>query len=100
MVSIVIVSIIALIVGYVVLTKNVDNGNKMQGSSVPSPEVTVEGKIQKGVGDDYSYILMTRDKTIGVTSQTVDISKYENKNVRISGQYSGTTLYADSIVNQ
>lgn len=63
-----------------------------------STAVTATGKLLSGKGDDYSYVLLVNGKTIGVTSQTIQLEKYANKNIEVTGSYSGTTLYAVTVV--
>lgn len=65
-----------------------------------SSSVTLTGLLVPGKGDDYSYIVVTKEKTIGVTSQTIQLESYANKNVEITGSYSGTTLYAHAITEK
>ncbi len=62
---------------------------------------TLTGLLMPGKGDDYSFILLdTKGKTTGVTSQTIDLKTYANKNVEVTGQFSGTTLYADTVTEK
>jgi hypothetical protein len=65
--------------------------------SVLSQIVKLTGTVQTGKGDDYSYVLMTPGKIVGLASQTVKLGDYTNQKVEVTGQYSGTTLYVDSI---
>lgn len=70
-------------------------------STETAQTVTLEGKLMTGKGDDYSYILLDGDgKTVGVASQTIELGQYMDKNVAITGTYSGTTLYAYSVVEK
>lgn len=56
------------------------------------------GRLMAGRGADYSYILLSPDgKTTGIASQKIDLGQFVNKNVTITGSYSGTTLYAYSV---
>ncbi len=59
--------------------------------------VTLAGVLKAGKGDDYSYIILSEGKTVGVASQTKNLSSYVGKKVKVTGQYSGTTFYADTI---
>lgn len=63
---------------------------------------TVEGVLMKVANpkDDYTHTLKTADKLVRVASYTVSLDDYVNKTVSITGQYSGTTLFADSIVEK
>lgn len=68
-------------------------------SEQPAKTTTVEGMLIKvpNPKDDYTHTLKTVDKLVRVASYTVSLDDYNNKNVAITGQYSGTTLFADSI---
>lgn len=46
---------------------------------------------------EYSHVVDVNGQLVGVTSNTVDLTQYENKKVKIIGEYSGTTMYADSV---
>ncbi len=70
-------------------------------STETAQTVTLEGKLLTGKGDDYSYILIDGNgKTVGVASQTIELGQYVNKNVAITGTFSGTTLYAYTIAEK
>lgn len=79
------------------LSKQAQTTDTSNSSSV---SVTLTGLLVPGKGDDYSYIVVTKEKTIGVTSQTIQLESYANKNVEITGSYSGTTLYAHAITEK
>ena len=63
-----------------------------------SPVVHKIGVMRKGKGDDYAHVIVSGGKTEGVASFTLDLDQYVGKQVEVTGQYSGTTLYADSVV--
>lgn len=67
------------------------------GEEVMSGDVTKTGKLQQSQGDDYNHIILSEGKAIGVASQSLDLDQYVGKTVSVTGQYSGTTLYADSV---
>lgn len=71
-----------------------------RADSYTSSAITKVGVLQPGKGDDYSYILVGTDGSTGIASQQIDLSKYVGKTVTITGQNSGTTLYADTITEQ
>ncbi len=73
-----------------------------QKPTVATPQnSTLEGLLMRGKGDDYSFILLdARGKTTGITSQTIQLDAYVNKNVEVTGQYSGTTLYAQTVTEK
>jgi hypothetical protein len=68
-----------------------------QGTIYKTEAVHKIGVIQPGKGDDYSYMIVTPGKLEGINSYTVDLSTFVGKKVEAVGQYSGTTLYADTI---
>lgn len=46
---------------------------------------------------EYSHVVDVNGQLVGVTSNTVDLKPYENRKVNIVGEYSGATMYADSV---
>lgn len=64
-----------------------------------SIEQTLTGVLQPipSTGEYSDVIVDESGKTTGVTSNTVNVKVYENKRVQVMGQYSGSTMYADSI---
>ncbi len=46
---------------------------------------------------EYSDVIVNGTQSIGVTSSTINLKPYENKKVKVVGEYSGNTMYADSI---
>jgi len=46
---------------------------------------------------EYSDVIVNGTVTTGVTSNTVNLKPYEGKKVQVLGEYSGNTMYADSI---
>lgn len=69
-------------------------------TSTESQNATLTGLLMPGKGDDYSYILVTDGKTVGIASQTVQLEKFANKRVEITGSFSGTTLYAYTVTEK
>jgi hypothetical protein len=67
-------------------------------TSFKTESVKKTGIVQAAKGDDYQHVLMSEGKTIGVASYSIDLNKYLGKKIEVTGQYSGTTLYADSVV--
>jgi len=60
------------------------------------------GVIQKLAtpGDDYTHMLKTDDKLIKLNSYSVSLDTYVNKTVTVKGQYSGNTLFVDSVTSE
>lgn len=92
--GILIISII-IVTGYFGI-KYISSTQTNQTPSKSEP-VTISGVLQKVKGDDYEFIILNKGKTVGIASYTIDLGQYTNKNVDITGQYSGTTLYADKV---
>jgi len=69
------------------------------GQAPVSLQQSLTGILQPvpSVGE-YSDIIVNGNSTVGVTSSTINLRPFENKKVKIMGQYSGTTMYADSVV--
>jgi|SRR5581483_6398648 len=69
-----------------------------QGTSPVQLQRTLEGVLQPVLSTgEYSDVIVTGDKTVGVTSNTINLKPYEHRKVKIVGEYSGTTMYADSV---
>ncbi len=67
--------------------------------SPASAITTLTGTLQPITGNpEYSEVVTVNGKTTGVASTHLDLTPYEGKNVKITGQYSGTTMYADNVV--
>lgn len=68
-------------------------------TSFQTTATTKVGILQKATSasSDFSHILLSGGKSIGVTGPGVNLDTYIGENVEITGQYSGTTLYVDSV---
>ena len=98
----IVVLLLAGVVGYVGLSYYSGKQTSVvpQGrDSVPQTKtsVTKTGVLQVLKGDDYNYALLSEGKLIGVNSYTIKLGDYVGKMVQVTGQYSGTTLYADTV---
>lgn len=60
--------------------------------------VVLTGTLQIGKGDDYDYVILSKGKITGVATYKLNLNQYVGKKVTIEGQYSGTTMYADRII--
>lgn len=60
---------------------------------------TVQGVLIKipDPKDDFTHTIKTLDELISVASLTVKLDDYNAKKVEATGQYSGTTLFVDTI---
>jgi|GEM_PF-2300696 len=84
--------------GYMYLGRQAPAANAPASSGTESTTDTVTGLLKPGKGSDFSYILITDSgKTVGIASQTTDLSQYVDKRLEITGSYSGSTLYAYTI---
>lgn len=61
--------------------------------------VTKTGELRKTTvaGSDFTHMLVAAGKSVGVASYTLNLDDYIGKQVEVVGQYSGDTLYADTI---
>jgi hypothetical protein len=59
--------------------------------------VTKVGTISTKSGDE--YLLSTSDGIVNLTSNKVNLDSYMKKAVRVTGMFSGSTLYVDKIEN-
>lgn len=61
--------------------------------------VTMTGKLTKAVppGDDYTHLLLATGRSIKLNSYSVQLANYEGKTVTVTGEYSGNTLFVDSV---
>jgi hypothetical protein len=62
--------------------------------------VTKTGELRKTdvPGSDFTHVLINLpEKSVGVASYTLHLDDYVGKQVSVTGQYSGDTLYADEI---
>lgn len=90
------VFISALVLGGCTLTAKPQPWADSADLSTGSPEVTVTGNLIKA---EVGYILESSDGTgnIALDVRMVKPESFEGKTVTIKGQYSGTTLFVDSI---
>ncbi len=88
--------------GYYYLTMNATPGNTEQtteqsdGKTAPR---TVQGTVTKvqNPKDDYTHMLTSSSGLVKLNSYSVTLDDYVGKKVEVTGQNSGTTLYADSV---
>lgn len=59
--------------------------------------VTKSGKVQAIKGDDYSHILITPSGNVKLNSYSVKLQDYEGKEIEVTGEYSGDTLFVDKV---
>ncbi len=62
--------------------------------------ITKTGELRKSnvAESDFTHVLINpSEKSVGVASYTLNLDDYVGKRVEITGQYSGNTLYADTI---
>jgi len=57
--------------------------------------ITKVGIIQTKWGDE--YILSTSDGLVNVTSTKINLDDYLKKNIKVTGMFSGSTLYVDDV---
>jgi len=57
--------------------------------------VTKTGTISTKVGDE--YLLTTKEGIVNITSNKVNLDTYLKKSIKVTGMFSGSTLYVDKI---
>lgn len=63
-----------------------------------SRTITLTGTLQAITSNgEYSDVILVNGQSVGVNSTRLDLKPYEGKNVKIVGEYSGSTMYADSV---
>lgn len=67
--------------------------------SYQSESVTKTGTLKKSAvaKSDFTHVVIAPDASTGVASFTLNLDDYIDKNVEVTGQFSGTTLFADTI---
>ena len=68
------------------------------GSSVKT-ETTVSKTGTLTIKSGEEYLLKTDDGIVNMTSNKVNLDSYMKKKITVTGQFSGSTLYVDSITN-
>jgi uncharacterized protein (UPF0333 family) len=61
--------------------------------------ITKTGILQKSTiaQSDFTHVIVNPGGSVGVASYTLNLDDYIGKNVSASGQFSGDTLYADTV---
>lgn len=57
--------------------------------------VTKSGTLSTKSGDE--YLLITAEGIVNITSTKINLDDYLKKQIRVTGMYSGSTLYVDEI---
>lgn len=85
--------------GYQYLLAQSPKTGSTGSKSYKSEAMTKTGILQKAPvkSSDFEHVLLSEGKSIGVTSYKVDLDEYVGKKVTVTGQPSGTTLYADTV---
>lgn len=56
-----------------------------------------EGKIVQGIGEDNYQLIMGPGEILELRRGNSDLSVFLNQEVRVTGQFSGSTLYVDEV---
>jgi hypothetical protein len=61
--------------------------------------MTKTGILQKSTiaQSDFTHVIISTGESVGVASFTLNLDDYIGKKVSVTGQYSGDTLFADTI---
>ena len=67
--------------------------------AVTTAAITKTGILQKSTlaQSDFTHELVSSGQSVGVASYTLNLDDYIGKKVSVTGQFSGDTLYADTI---
>jgi hypothetical protein len=76
------------------------------GCTLSQTKVSTEQKLQENVvtkvgtistksGDE--YLLVTSDGIVNITSNKVNLDNYLKKQIKVTGMFSGSTLYVDKL---
>ena len=92
-----------LLVGGVLFAAVLFAGCTLSGSSAPAPSAdvnaTLSGSLSEGAGG--IFLLKTTEKgVVQLHDAGAKLEGFVGKNVSVTGQYSGTTLYVDKVVSQ
>lgn len=71
------------------------NQSKTAEEKIQEKIVTKVGTITTKVGNE--YLLNTDDGIVNVTSNKVDLDSWMKKPIKVTGMFSGSTLYVDEI---
>ena len=66
---------------------------------IQTADITKTGILQKStvVQSDFTHVIISAGKSVGIASYSLDLDQYIGKNVSVTGQFSGTTLFADTV---
>ena len=64
-----------------------------------SVNTTLTGVLKSATGET-SFMIVSGGKTTRVASYSLQLDEYVGRNVKITGQYSGNTLYVDAITSE
>jgi hypothetical protein len=67
--------------------------------SFKTAAITKTGILQKSTisQSDFTHVIVSSGESVGVASYTLNLDDYIGKKVSVTGQFSGDTLYAESI---
>lgn len=95
------VFIIVIVAGAFVYLKYFYASPAQTGTQIyKTSSVTKTGELRKTnvAGSDFTHVLINpSEKSVGVASYSLDLDTYIGKKVSVTGQYSGDTLYADTV---
>lgn len=66
---------------------------KPANTTTENPNVTIMGTLQSAAG---KFSVVSNGKVTDLDSRRVDLSPYVGQIVKVTGQFSGTTLFVDS----
>lgn len=93
--------VIVAVAGYFGLKYWASTHPDATSQSFQTAAITRQGLLRKVTipGADFSYVIFSasENKSYGLASYSLNLEPYVGKNVAVTGQNSGTTLYADTV---
>lgn len=80
---------------YIYLSNQTVQTAKKEAAKPTQLTGTIQKVLEPGV--EYTHLLKTKDSIVSLNSYTQKLDDFIGETVEVTGQYSGTTLYVDSI---
>lgn len=84
-----------IIVSILFFSSLIFSGCQTKQATVQNLNVEKTGTLQAKIGDE--YLLNTPDGMVNINSTKLNLENYLKKKIKVSGQFSGSTLYIDNV---
>lgn len=85
-----------LIIGGLILSAiSLGGCGSAKQTKIEEAQVTKSGTISIKSGDE--YLLVTDEGIVNITSNKVNLDDYIKKPIKVTGMFSGSTLYVDKV---